>query len=140
MTSPGRTAADLIERRRSKLHGWGVFATAAIPKNKRVVDYAGEKITNRESLKRERRYLKNGHIWCFKLNSHWVRDAAVGGNIARFVNHACKPNCYIQIVGDTIWIRPARTIRKGEELTYDYCTDGEGAIPCRCRPGCTALI
>lgn len=131
---------DLIERRKSKLHGWGVFATRSIPKNKRVIDYAGEKIRNRESLKRERRYLQKGHIWCFKLNSRWVRDAAVGGNVARFINHSCKPNCYIQIVGDTIWIRAARTIRKGEELTYDYCTDGEGEIPCRCRPGCTALI
>ena len=33
-------------------------ATAPIPKNKRIIDYAGEKITNKESLKREIRYLK----------------------------------------------------------------------------------
>jgi SET domain-containing protein len=41
------------------------------------------------------------------------------------------------VTGDTIWIRAARNIRKGEELTYDYSTDGEGSIQCRCRPGCT---
>jgi SET domain-containing protein len=131
---------ELIERRKSKLHGWGVFATSSIPKNKRVIDYAGEKITSRQSVRREIAYLKQGHIWCFKIDSRWVRDANVGGNIARYINHACKPNCYIQIVGDTIWIRAARTITKGEELTYDYCTDGEGEIPCRCRPGCKGLI
>ena len=113
-----------------------MFATQSISKNKRIVDYAGEKINNRESLKREKRYLKMGHIWCFKLNRLYVRDAAVGGNIARYINHACKPNCYTQIVGDTIWIRAARNIRKGEELTYDYSTDGVGTIQCRCRPGC----
>ena len=89
----------MIEKRRSKIQGWGVFATQPITKNTRIIDYTGEKITNRESLKREMRYLKKGHIWCFKLNRLYVRDAAVGGNISRFINHACKPNCYTQIIG-----------------------------------------
>jgi SET domain-containing protein len=126
----------MIRKRRSRLHGYGVFATEVIPKNTRITHYAGEKITSRESLTRERRYLKTGHIWCFKLNRRWVIDAAVGGNVARFINHSCKPNCYTQIVGDTIWIRAARTIQPGEELTYNYYTDGDRSIPCRCRPGC----
>jgi hypothetical protein len=78
----------LIEKRRSPIQGWGVFATRPITKNTRIIDYAGEKIPNRESLKRERRYLKKGHIWCFKLNRLCVRDAAVGGNVARYINHA----------------------------------------------------
>jgi uncharacterized protein len=130
----------MIEKRRSRIQGWGVFATQPIPKNTRIIDYAGEKISNRESMRRERRYLKQGHIWCFKLNGHYVRDAAVGGNVARFINHSCKPNCYTQVVGDTIWIRASRNIRKGEELTYDYMTDGESSIPCRCRPGCKTLL
>ena len=130
----------MIEKRRSKIAGWGVFATRPIAKNTRIIDYAGEKIPNRESLKREARYLKNGRIWCFKLNRLYVRDAAVGGNIARFINHACKPNCYTEIDGDTIWIRAARNIREGEELTYDYATDGDGNFQCRCRPGCTTMF
>jgi hypothetical protein len=48
----------MIRRRRSKLHGWGVFATERIPKNKRIIDYAGEKISHQESLRRENRYMK----------------------------------------------------------------------------------
>lgn len=130
----------MIEKRRSKIQGWGVFATQAINKNTRIIDYAGEKITNRESLRREDKYLDKGHIWCFKLNRLYVRDANVGGNIARFINHSCKPNCYTQIIGDTIWIRAARNIRKGEELTYDYSTDGSKIIQCRCRPGCPTRL
>src|SRR5437879_10831448 len=110
----------MIERRRSTIHGWGVFATSAISKNTRIIDYAGEKISNQESLKRERRYIEQGHIWCFKLTNRTVIDAGVGGNVARFINHSCRPNCYVHIVGDTIWIRAARTIRRGEELTYHY--------------------
>jgi SET domain-containing protein len=130
----------MIQKRRSKLHGWGVFAVRPINKNTRIVDYAGEKITWRESAKRETRYLKRGRIWCFRVNRRWVRDAGVGGNVARFINHSCSPNCYSHIVGDTIWIRAARNIRRGEELTYNYYTDGEGTIPCRCKPGCKTLL
>ena len=47
----------MIERRRSKISGWGVYATQDIPKNKRIINYAGEKITHKESLKREEHYL-----------------------------------------------------------------------------------
>ena len=118
-----------------------MYATRAIPKNTRIIDYAGERISNQESLKRERQYIINGHhIWCFKLTNRSVIDAGVGGNDARFINHSCRPNCYVHIKNGTIWIRSARTIRKGEELTYDYNTDGDGLITCRCRPGCQRLL
>ena len=130
----------MVEKRRSKIHGWGAYATQPISKNTRVIDYAGEKISNQESLKREARYIKQGHIWCFKLTNRTVIDAGVGGNIARFINHSCRPNCYVHILDGTIWIRAARKIRKGEELTYHYNTDGEGLIKCQCRPGCQHLL
>ena len=126
----------MIERRRSGIAGWGVYATERIPKNKRIIDYKGEKITHKESADREDRYLQKGQIWCFTLNTRWVIDAAVGGNIARFINHSCSPNCWFDVVDKTIWIRAKRAIRRGEELTYDYQTIGERTIPCRCRPGC----
>jgi SET domain-containing protein len=130
----------VIVKRRSRIHGWGVYASRVISKNTRIIDYAGEKISSRESLRRERRYMMRGHIWCFKLTNRTVIDAGVGGNVARFVNHACRPNCYIEISRGTIWIRAARTIRKGEELTYHYNTGGEAAIQCRCWPGCQVLL
>ena len=130
----------MIERRKSNIHGWGVYATERISKNKRIIDYAGEKISNQESLRREHRYLQHGHIWCFKLTNRTVIDAGVGGNNARFINHSCRPNCYIDIKDGVIWIRAARTIRKGEELTYNYNTDGEGLIKCHCRRGCQTLL
>ena len=131
----------MLKKRRSKIHGWGVFTTQTITKNTRIIDYAGELISNRESLRREVRYINNGrHIWCFKLTNRTVVDANVGGNVARFINHSCGPNCYIDIKGGIIWIRASRTISKGEELTYHYNTDGEGLLKCRCGPGCQALL
>ena len=70
-----------IQRRRSKLHGWGVFALEPITKNTRIIDYDGELIDHKESLKRETKYLKRGEIWCFTVNRRWVRDANAGGNV-----------------------------------------------------------
>ena len=125
-----------IKRRRSKLHGWGVFALEPITKNTRIVQYGGELIDHKESFKRETKYLERGEIWCFTVNRRWVRDANAGGNVARFINHACKPNCYSNVIDRTIWIIAGRNIKKGEELTYDYYTDGEKVIQCNCRPGC----
>ena len=85
--------------RRSKLHGFGVFALEPINKNKRIIDYAGELITNKQSESREDRYLRKGCIWVFRVNRNWSRDANVDGNVARFINHSCKPNCWIEVVG-----------------------------------------
>lgn len=139
-----RAPADLVlprvSRRRSRVHGWGVFALDDIPKNTRIIAYEGEKISHAESLRRELRYLESGTIWCFKLNSRWVIDAHVGGNDARFINHSCTPNCYAQIIDGLIWIRAAKPIARGHELSYDYHTDGHGQIQCRCRPGCGSVL
>lgn len=131
-----------ITRRRSKLHGFGVFAAEAINKNKRIIDYAGELVHNSKTTPREVKYLKQGCIWVFRVNRAWSRDAAVDGNIARFINHACKPNCWVDIdnTTKTIWIRASRRIEPGEELTYDYATVGDHTIQCRCRPGCKTML
>jgi SET domain-containing protein len=117
-----------------------VFAAEPISKNTRIIDYAGELIRNKDSTPREVRYLKRGCIWVYRVNRVWSRDAAVGGNIARFINHSCSPNCWTEIAGKTIWIRASRRIEPGEELTYDYCTVGDHVIPCQCRPGCRTML
>lgn len=127
-------------RRKSAIVGWGVYAAQPITKNSRIIHYDGEKITATAADRRERRYQQQGRIWCFTISRRWVRDAAVGGNEARFINHACRPNCYVEVSGDVIWIRAARNIRRGEELFYDYNTGGEAGIRCRCRPGCATVI
>jgi SET domain-containing protein len=113
-----------------------VYALERIRRGRRVVHSDGELISHEESERREESHLKAGRIWCFTVNRKWVRDASVGGNIARFINHSCEPNCWTVVVGRTIWIRAARRIEKGEELTYDYSTGGAAGIRCRCRPGC----
>ena len=140
MRSKTASTRPRIVRRRSGIAGWGVFAREPISKNKRIIDYAGELVHNRLSEAREERYMKEGCVWVFRLNRNWSRDGNVGGNIARFINHACKPNCWFEVVDKTVWIRASRTIPAGEEITFDYSIDGEKTIPCRCRPGCKNMI
>ncbi len=125
-----------LTRKRSALHGFGVYADEPITKNRRIIDYTGGLIRNGDAELREERYWAEGCIWVFRLNRAWSRDGNVGGNIARFMNHACKPNCWFEVVGDTIWIRATRNVRRGEELTYDYRIIGKRTLQCRCRPGC----
>jgi SET domain-containing protein len=135
------SALPRIVRRQSSVHGYGVFAAEPIPRNVRIIDYAGELIRNDEDCEaREEQHLKDGCTWIFRVNRAWSRDASVGGNVARFINHSCTPNCRFEVAGKTIWIRALRAIKRGEELTYDYKIIGRRTIPCRCRPGCPNLI
>lgn len=129
-----------LVRRRSDISGWGVYAGETIEEDTRIVEYKGELVSQAEAWRRELRYLPRQRIWIFTINTRWARDAAVGGNIARYINHACRPNCYVDIVGHTIWVRASRRIRKGEELVYDYNTEGVADIPCRCRPRCRRIL
>jgi SET domain-containing protein len=136
------TVSDLprIVRRTSAISGWGVYADQIIEEDTPIVEYKGELVTQAEAWRREQRYLPRHRIWIFNIDDRWARDAAFGGNIARYVNHSCRPNCYTDIVGRRIWILAARRIRAGEELTYDYNTDGVAGIACLCRPRCTRVL
>lgn len=129
-----------VVRRRSEISGWGVYAGQTIEEDTRIVEYKGELVSQAEAWRRELRYLPRQRIWIFTINTRWARDAAVGGNVARYINHACRPNCYVDIVGHAIWIRASRRIREGEELVYDYNTEGVAGIRCRCRPRCHRIL
>lgn len=129
-----------ITRRRSAISGWGVYAADPILEDTRIVEYKGQLVPQAEAWRREQRYLPRHRIWIFTINGRWARDAGFGGNIARYVNHACNPNCYVEIFGHHIWIIASRDIVPGEELTYDYNTEGVAGIPCRCRPRCKRVL
>ena len=140
MRTPHERPPPPLIRRRSGISGWGVYTRAGISKNTRIIEYAGERISMADSVTRERRQLKAGLIWCFVVNRRVVVDASVGGNLARFINHACRPNCYSRIVKGRIWISAGRNIKPGEELTYHYYSNGAAGLKCRCRPGCRTVL
>ena len=112
--------AQKFEVRRSPVHGHGVFATRRIAKGTRVVEYLGERIGHREANRRyAQKSAEDNHTFLFVVDRGIVIDAGTDGNDARFINHGCDPNCESVIEGRRVFIDALRTIRPGEELTYD---------------------
>jgi len=111
----------LIKVRRSKVHGLGVFATRAIRKGKRIIEYLGERVTHAEADRRyDGKHESDNHTFLFIVDRKTVIDAGVGGNDARFINHSCDPNCESVTEDRRVFIEAIRTIAVGEELAYDY--------------------
>ena len=142
MSLPGGSAAQpLIEVRASPLHGLGVFALRRIAAGTRVIEYLGERISHEEADRRyEGKSTHDNHTFLFIADDSTVIDAGVAGNEARFVNHACDPNCESVIEQARVFIDAIRSIAPGEELTYDYQIQREAGDPadidavfaCRC--------
>lgn len=107
--------------RRSPIHGLGVFALTWIPKDARVIEYKGERISHEEADQRySELHANSAHTMLFTVNDQIVIDATRRGNSARWINHSCAPNCEIIDEKDRIFIHALRVIRPGEELSYDY--------------------
>jgi hypothetical protein len=126
----------LVCFRESAIHGTGGFAKTDIPAGTWVVEYAGERITKDESLRR----CEAGNEFIFALDDKWDLDGSVSWNQARFLNHSCEPNCEAERVGDCIWIIARRDIQAGEELTFNY---GYSLVDYReheCRCGATVCV
>ena len=110
-----------IQVRRSGVHGKGVFALQRIAEGERIIEYKGELITWREALRRHPHDPADpNHTFYFHIDDKHVIDAAVDGNAARWINHACDPNCRADEQGRQVFIEALREIEPGEELFYDY--------------------
>lgn len=124
-----RFAAYRLQLRRSPIHRWGVYAAQPIPVRRKVIEYTGERISRRETLRRGQDEL----TYLFALDSYWTLDGAVGGSGAEFINHSCDPNLYSCNLKGHIIYMSKRSIEAGEELTVDYLFSKKiGPVPCRC--------
>ena len=150
MSNNGREPLYVV--RDSHIHGRGVFAARRIRKGTGIVEYTGERISNREA---DRRYddtrMKRHHTFLFTLDSKTVIDGAIktGGGDASFINHSCEPNCEAVITDRKIFIHALHTIEPGEELAYDYQYERTGKndaelekfYVCKCgAPSCRGSI
>ena len=147
---PDLTTTDLIEVRRSAVHGLGVFAAKQIPKGARIIEYVGERVSHDEADRRyEEKDANDSHTFLFIVDSKIVIDAGVDGNDARFFNHSCDPNCESTVEKRRVFIEAIRDIEPGTELTYDYQIHREDDDPenidevfaCRCGfPNCRGTM
>ena len=127
-----------ITARRSPVHGTGVFALQPIAAGERLIEYKGEVTGWRRAAARQRS--EAGHTFVFGLSDGRVIVGSRGGNSARFLNHACAPNCEAIETGDRVFIHALVVIQPGDELFIDYGLEVDGEITeeirahyaCRC--------
>jgi uncharacterized protein len=116
--------------------GLGLFATQPIKKGSKIIRYFGRLL---DSRKKKDDAIENKYL--FELNDRWTIDGSMRKNLARYINHACKPNAEsdVQPRKRKVIIRAIKNIEPGEEINYDYGTDYFKAylkpIGCKC-DGC----
>ena len=101
------------------LTGLGLFAAKQIKRGAYIATYRGRRIPTEESDRREAR----GARYMFKLNKRWVIDGSPRWNVARYINHSCRPNAKPVGRRGGIVIVALRRIEPDEEITYDYGRD-----------------
>jgi len=113
--------------------GLGLFATKPIKKGTKIIRYFGPLL---DCKKKKDDAIENKYL--FELNDRWTIDGSVRKNVARYINHACKPNAESDVRPRKrkVFIRAIKNIEPGEEINYDYGTDYFKAylkpIGCKC--------
>ncbi len=101
------------------LTGLGLFATGPIEKKTLIVEYKGPRLDNEASGKLEAR----GSRYLYEVNSRWTIDGSGRKNLGRYANHSCRPNSEAHQTKGKVFIRALRTIKPGEEITWNYGRD-----------------
>ncbi len=129
--------------------GYGLRAETDLNPHDFIFEYIGEVINEVQFRRRMLHYDEEGikHFYFMSLSKGEFVDATKKGNLGRFCNHSCNPNCYVDkwVVGDKLrmGIFAERKIKAGEELVFNYNVDRYGADPqpCYCgEPNCTGFI
>jgi SET domain-containing protein len=96
--------------------GLGLFARKPIKRGEFIAYYTGRLIGNKEADELWTKYL-------FEVNNRWTVDGSSRTNIARYINHSCRPNAESDVRKHTVFITAIRTINPGDEITYNYGKD-----------------
>jgi len=113
--------------------GLGLFATKPIKKGTKIIRYFGRLL---DSKKEKDDAIENKYL--FELTNRWTIDGSIRENVARYINHACRPNAESDVKPRKrkVYIRAIKNIEQGEENNYDYGTDYFKAylkpIGCKC--------
>eukprot|EP00937_MAST-01D_sp_MAST-1D-sp2_P001525 g1525.t1 len=122
--------------------GWGLRLLQGVREGDLITEYVGEVIDEATSEQRcqehRRRHPRDPNFYVMALGQDEYIDARFKGNLARFINHSCEPNCHLNkwnVGGYTrIGIIAKTDLAKGTEITYDYdfSTHEAHAFKCFC--------
>jgi len=102
---------QLVVRRTAA--GLGLFTLRAIRAGRRIIEYTGPVVTAAEVARRRGRYF-------FEIDEEYAVDGSPRSNIARYINHSCRPNSEAWVTGKRVWIWSKEAIGAGDEITLDY--------------------
>lgn len=97
--------------------GLGLFATRDLTRDTEIVEYKGRRLETPKA--KELEWLRPNR-YLFEINSRWTIDGSSRRNLARYVNHACKPNAEAALTRGRMVYRATKRIAEGEEITVDY--------------------
>jgi hypothetical protein len=97
--------------------GLGLFATEEFKRRAFIIEYTGRLISNERAAYLDSR---RANKYLFELNSRWTIDGSTRRNLARYVNHSCKPNAEAELERGRMVFRACKRIKPGEEITIDY--------------------
>ncbi|KAF5955000.1 hypothetical protein HYC85_007856 [Camellia sinensis] len=80
---------------RCGMKGYGLQLLEDISEGQFLIEYVGEVLDMQAYEARQREYAAKGHkhFYFMTLNGSEVIDACAKGNLGRFINHSCDPNC-----------------------------------------------
>ena len=93
--------------------GCGLFAEEDIPPRHFIIEYWGKLVPNKIADKVGGRYL-------FDLVNGYTILGETRKNIARYANHACRPNAEVRVAKNRVYIYSTKRIKAGDQITYDY--------------------
>lgn len=108
--------------------GLGLFTLQPIPADKKIIEYIGPVISAEEADRKGGKYL-------FELDEKRAIDGSARSNLARYINHSCRPNAKGYTTGKRIWIWSLKALKAGEEITIDYGKEYLDAHIERCKCG-----
>lgn len=95
--------------------GLGLFAEQSIKKGTWIIEYVGKLVQGKKEVEE---YPANKYL--FEINTSRMIDGSARSNTARYINHSCRPNCEVEIIGGRVFVKAIKNIGAGEEFTYDY--------------------
>jgi SET domain-containing protein len=101
----------------SHINGKGCFAAIHFARGRKIAEYTGERISDREA---KRRAGGRAKLRICDIDGRWSLDGSHGGNGTHYINHSCEPNSYMKIIYGHILFYALRDISPGEEITIDY--------------------
>jgi hypothetical protein len=126
--------------------GWGLTTTNRLCAEEYLMEYVGEVITAKENAHRTTIQLHKNPYDNSTYSAHLQRDLVIDarqqGNMARYINHSCNPNCELrkrEVKGmPCAIVVTSRAVAAGDELllNYDLSTLESSHFQCLCGAPC----